>query len=65
MQVRDGAEAHMNAQMILLRAVDGTWEAWRCMPLDEFLRRLDLRALQTGQRLVGTVLPPVRRRVAN
>jgi hypothetical protein len=57
-------EAHMNAPMILLRAVDGSWEAWRCMPLDEFLRRLDLRALQAGQQLVGTVLPPVRRRRA-
>ena len=58
-------KAHMNAQMILLRAVDGTWEAWRCMPLDEFLRRLDLGALQTGQRLVGTVLPQVRRQRPN
>jgi hypothetical protein len=55
----------MNAQMILLRAVDGSWEAWRCMPLDEFLRRLDLRALREGQQLVGTVLPQVRRRRAN
>ncbi len=55
----------MNAQMILLRAVHGSWEAWRCMPLDEFLRRLDLRALQAGQQLVGTVLPPVRRQIAN
>ena len=55
----------MNAQMILLRAVDGSWEAWRCMPLDEFLRRLDLKALRAGQRLVGTVLPPARRPRAN
>jgi hypothetical protein len=52
----------MNAQMILLRAVDGTWEGWRCMPLDEFLRRFDLSALQAGQQLVGTVLPVRRQR---
>jgi len=55
----------MNAQVILLRAVDGSLEAWRCMPLDEFLRRLDLRALQAGQQLEGTVLPQVRLRRAN
>jgi len=54
----------MNAEMILLRAVGSTWEAWRCMPRDEFLRRLDLRTLHAGQRLVGMVLPPVRRRTA-
>lgn len=48
----------MNKPMVLLRAVDGTWEAWRCMALDEFLQRLDLRALKSGQSLVGVVLPP-------
>lgn len=55
----------MNKQMVLLRAVDGTWEAWRCMSLDEFLQRLDLRALKAGQLLVGMVLPPTRRQSAN
>ena len=53
-------EVHMNEQMILLRAVDGSWEGWRRMSLEEFLQRVDLRALQAGQLLVGTVLPPAR-----
>jgi hypothetical protein len=48
----------MNEQMVLLRAVDGTWEGWRCMTLEEFLQRVDLRALKAGQLLVGMVLPP-------
>jgi hypothetical protein len=50
----------MNEQMVLLRAVHGTWEGWRCMALHEFLQRLDLRALKAGQLLVGMVLPPAR-----
>ena len=54
-------EAHMTEQMVLLRAVDGSWEGWRCMALSEFLQRLDLQALKAGQLLVGMVLPPSRR----
>jgi len=53
----------MNEQMVLLRAVDGTWEGWRCMALEEFLQRVDLRALKAGQLLVGMVLPPARPRM--
>jgi hypothetical protein len=33
------------------------------MELNEFLRRIDLRALKAGQVLVGVVLPPVRRQM--
>jgi hypothetical protein len=55
----------MNEQLILLRAVDGSWEGWRCMALHEFLQRLDLRALQAGQLLVGMVLPPARQQLPN
>jgi hypothetical protein len=47
----------MTQEMILLRAVDGTWEGWRCMALEEFLQRLDLEAWRDGQLLIGTVLP--------
>jgi hypothetical protein len=55
----------MNAQMVLLRAVHGSWEGWRCMALDEFLQRLDLKALKAGQLLVGMVLPPARQQMPN
>jgi hypothetical protein len=47
----------MTQEMVLLRAVDGTWEGWRCMAREEFLRRVDLDAWQEGQLLIGTVLP--------
>jgi hypothetical protein len=50
-------EAHMIEEMVLLRAVDGTWEGWRYMALEEFLQRLDLDAWKEGQLLIGTVLP--------
>ena len=53
----------MNEPMVLLRAVHGTWEGWRCMALNEFLQRLDLRKLKTGQLLVGMVLPPARQKI--
>jgi hypothetical protein len=58
-------EALMNEQMVLLRAVQGTWEGWRCMALEEFLQRVDLRALKAGQLLVGMVLPPARQKMPN
>ena len=51
----------MNERMVLLRAVDGTWEGWRCMALEEFLKRVDLKALRAGQVLVAMVLPPRQR----
>ena len=55
----------MNPQMVLLRAVEGNWEGWRCMALDEFLRRVDLGAWKSGQILVGMVLPTARAHTLN
>jgi hypothetical protein len=55
----------MNEQMVLLRAVQGTWEGWRCMALEEFLQRVDLRALKAGQLLVAMVLPQARAQLPN
>jgi hypothetical protein len=55
----------MKEQMVLLRAAHGTWEGWRCMALDEFLHRVDLRAWKAGQLLVGMVLPPARQHMPN
>jgi hypothetical protein len=52
----------MNEQMVLLKAVDGKWEGWRCMALDQFLQRVDLGAWKAGQQLVGMILPPARQR---
>jgi hypothetical protein len=50
-------EVHMTQEMVLLQAVDGTWEGWRCMAREEFLQRLDLGAWRDGQLLIGTLLP--------
>jgi hypothetical protein len=50
---------------VLLRAVDGTWEGWRYMALEEFLQRVDLSALKAGQLLVAVVLPAARQKVPN
>lgn len=58
-------EAQMIAQMVLLRAVDGSWEGWRCMALEEFLRRMDLGAWKVEQLLVGMVLPVSRQQLQN
>ena len=52
---------HMIERMVLVRAVDGTWEGWRCMALEEFLRRVDLEAWMEHQLLIGMVLPPASR----
>ena len=54
----------MNEQTVLLRAVDGSWEGWRCMALEEFLQRIDLGAWRPGQLVVGMVLPTARRQMA-
>jgi hypothetical protein len=51
----------MGAEMILLRVVDGAREGWNCMPLEEFLERINLNSWKDGQELVGVVLPPTRR----
>ena len=55
----------MNERMILLRAVDGKWEGWRCMALEEFLQWMDLRVWRSEQLLVGMVLGPVHRQMPN
>jgi hypothetical protein len=48
----------MVGEMILLRVVDGVREGWNCMPLEEFLERVNLNSWRDGQELVGVVLPP-------
>jgi hypothetical protein len=58
-------EAQMNGQMVLLRAVDGTWEGWRWMPLQEFLQRIDLVELKPWQHLVAVLLPATRQPTLN
>jgi hypothetical protein len=50
----------MVGEMILLRVVDGMREGWNCMPLEEFLERINLNSWRDGQELVGVVLPPTR-----
>lgn len=50
----------MSGDLVLLRVVDDTQTGWKCMPLAEFLQRIDLAAWQDGQELVGMVLPPAR-----
>jgi hypothetical protein len=50
----------MVGEMILLRVVDGRREGWNCMPLEEFLERVNLNSWRDGQELVGVVLPPAR-----
>jgi len=50
----------MVGEMILLRVVDGVREGWNCMPLEEFLERVNLNSWRDGQELVGVVLPPAR-----
>jgi hypothetical protein len=55
----------MATRMVLLRAVDGSWEGWRCMSLEEFLKRMDLGAWKAEQLLIGMVLPVARQRLQN
>jgi hypothetical protein len=48
----------MNGQMVLLRIVQGIREHWKWMDLDDFLRRIDLNALDVERiALLGMVLP--------
>jgi hypothetical protein len=48
----------MYGQTVLLRAVQGLREGWKCMSMDEFLKRIDLNAWDIRDELVGIVLPP-------
>lgn len=50
----------MYGEMILVRVIDETREGWNWMRLDEFLERIDLTSWESGQELVGVVLPPGR-----
>lgn len=47
----------MNGETVLLRVVQGSQEGWKCMALDEFLKRIDLEAWDIKDELVGIVLP--------
>ena len=51
----------MSDQTILLKITDGSREGWRVMALDEFLQRIHLDEWNATRRLVGMILPPVRR----
>jgi hypothetical protein len=53
-------EAQMSGETVLLRVVEGTQEAWRWMPFDEFLQQISIEAWNRQQALVGMVLPPGR-----
>ena len=50
----------MNGETVLLRVVDGAWEGWKWMALDEFLQRISMDTWDSRQALVGMVLPPAR-----
>ncbi|MDB6009347.1 MAG: hypothetical protein JWL65_1597 [Gammaproteobacteria bacterium] len=50
----------MNGETVLLRVVDGAWEGWKWMALDEFLQRISMDSWDARQALVGMVLPPAR-----
>lgn len=51
----------MSGETVLLRVVDGSWESWKWMALDEFLRQISIEAWSSQQALVGMVLAPARR----
>ena len=51
----------MNGETVLLRVVDGPWEGWKLMALDEFLERVSIESWNAQQALVGMVLPAARR----
>ena len=50
----------MGGEIVLLRVIDDTLEGWKCMPLEEFLERINLASWRDGQELVGMVLPQAR-----
>jgi hypothetical protein len=54
-------ENYVNGETVLLRVVDGAWEGWKWMALDEFLQRISMDSWDSRQALVGMVLPPARR----
>jgi hypothetical protein len=53
-------DAPMKGETVLLRVVDGTWEGWKWMRFDEFLRQVNIGTWKAEQALVGMVLPPAR-----
>jgi hypothetical protein len=56
----ESGDTHMNGETVLLRVVDGPWEGWKLMALDEFLQRVSIESWNEQQALVGMVLPLVR-----
>jgi hypothetical protein len=57
--------AAMNHETVLLRVVvDGDWERWRWMKLDEFLRQINIESWNSREVLVGMVLAPARTDIA-
>ncbi len=59
--VPNGEKTHMNGETVLLRVVDGPWEGWKLMALDEFLQRVSIESWNAQLALVGMVLPAARR----
>jgi len=55
----------MKGETVLLRVVDGTWEGWKWMRFDEFLRQVNIETWKTEQALVGMVLPAARHEPAH
>lgn len=47
----------MSGEVVLLRVVEDTREGWKCMPLEEFLERINLASWNDGQELIGMILP--------
>jgi hypothetical protein len=56
----ESGDIHMTGETVLLRVVDGPWEGWKLMALDEFLQRVSIESWNTQQALVGMVLPAAR-----
>jgi hypothetical protein len=56
----ESGDTHMNGETVLLRVVDGPWEGWKLMALDEFLQRVSIESWNEQQALVGMVLPVAR-----
>jgi hypothetical protein len=55
----------MRREMVLLKAVEGAREGWLVMERDEFLEQVNLEAWDTGQELIGVMLPARPQRTAN
>ena len=54
----------MTQDTILLRVVDGTWEGWKWMGLNDFLEQISIEEWSVHQALVGMVLPAAPRDIS-